>query len=177
MNHLKRWLPQALILTLLLLALYISLQQTLRQQANDPQIQLAEDTAQSLERGVPATTLISTTTVELSRSLAPFIMIVRSDGSIVASSGVIDGKAQKPPQGVLDYARTHGQHRVTWQPRSDIRQALVVQPYNDGWVIAGRSLRQTEIRIQQLGTNLLIGWIFSLIASYTLLLLLQLHKK
>jgi hypothetical protein len=44
-NTFLRWLPLAVAITILAGLVYATVQQSLRQGANDPQIQLAEDTA------------------------------------------------------------------------------------------------------------------------------------
>jgi hypothetical protein len=97
-------------------------------------------------------------------------MVVDSKGTVVASSGVINGQAQKPPQGALDYATAHGQHRVTWQPTATIRQAVVIQPYSHGWVISGRSLREVEVRIGKLSLQLGTAWFITLALSFLFLI-------
>jgi len=53
------------------------------------------------------------------------------------------------PTGVMDYVRKNGQDRVTWQPEVGIRMATVVVPYNNGFVLAGRSLTEIEKRASQ----------------------------
>jgi len=35
---------------------------------------------------------------------------------------------------------------VTWQPNADVRIASVVLPYNNGFVMAGRNMREVEQR-------------------------------
>ena len=40
----------------------------------------------------------------------------------------------------------HGQDRLTWQPESGVRSAVVVQPWRDGYVVVGSSLRLVEER-------------------------------
>lgn len=173
----KTWLPLALAITLIYGAIYATGQQILRQGANDPQIQLAEDAGRDLDQGATATTVVGQQTVDLGTSLAPFLMVVDSKGTVVASSGVINGQAQKPPQGALDYATAHGQHRVTWQPTATIRQAVVIQPYSHGWVISGRSLREVEVRIAKLSLQLGTAWFITLALSFLMSLFLTPRKK
>ena len=83
--------------------------------------------------------------VDIAGSLAPFMTIYDDSGVPIASSGHLDGALPRLPQGVLDYARAHGENRVTWQPLTGVRVAAVVTRYSgqaSGFVLAGRSLRE-----------------------------------
>ncbi|HZK78375.1 MAG TPA: hypothetical protein VFC35_05655, partial [Gemmatimonadaceae bacterium] len=54
-----------------------------------------------------------------------------------------------------------GEARVTWQPEPGVRMATVVTRNpgsSGGFIVVGRSLLETESRIQQLGTLLFLGW-------------------
>ena len=63
------------------------------------------------------------------------------------------------PSGVFAFARAHAGHRLSWQPRQGLRQALVVQPVaGKGFVVAGRSLRETEARKDQVLRLVLFAW-------------------
>ena len=129
---------------------YLIVQQVLRQEANDPQIQLSEDLAASLSSGQAPSGGLPAQQVEISTSLAPFVMVFDDAGKVLASNALLDGATPQYPAGVLDYVRQHGQDRVTWQPREGVRQATVVTrfsgPAGSGFVMAGRSLREVEER-------------------------------
>ena len=83
----------------------------------------------------------------------------------MAGSGLLSGKLPDYPTGALDSAKQTGENRVTWQPNADVRIASVVVPYNNGFVVAGRNMREVEQRESQ--TELLAGatWILALIAT------------
>jgi hypothetical protein len=67
---LKYWLPAAVAATVLAVLVAGAVQQNIRQAANDPQIQMAEDAATSLAGGLqPAAA--ATGKVDMARSLAP----------------------------------------------------------------------------------------------------------
>lgn len=121
-------------------------QQVLRQSANDPQIQLAEDIAQLLSGSTKPSDLASNTKVDIAASLAPFLVITDAKGEVLITSGQLNGKDPAIPLGVFDSTKKMGQDRITWQPRKDVRIALVVVPYKDGYVAVGRSLREVEKR-------------------------------
>ena len=133
--------------------IYAAVQQDLRQGANDPQEQLAEDAAAALDAGAAPASVVGAARVDLTASLAPFVAVYAVDGTVLATDGVLDGRPPVPPSGVLESARSTGRDAVTWQPDSGVRMALVVLPWHGGTVAAGRSLRrveETEARIETL---------------------------
>ena len=164
-NTIKIWLPFAVVITAFCALAYATVQQALRQGLNDPQIQLAEDTAYALNNGATIDSVISGSKVEMSSSLAPFIDIYDANGKAVAGSGLLAGQLPDYPKGALESAKQTGENRVTWQPNSDLRIASVVVPYNNGFVVAGRNMREVEQRESQ--TELLAGvtWILALVAT------------
>ena len=62
----------------------------------------------------------------------------------------MNGTTPLPPNGVVTAATTTHQNRVTWQPETNARVALVVQAYmhsgQSGYVLVGRSLKEVEAR-------------------------------
>ena len=165
---LQQWLPLALIIVALCGLVYLAVQQTLRQGANDPQIQMAEDTAAALTAGAPADTVLPTPRIDLARSLAPFMIVFTDAGAIQASSGLLHGQPPTLPTGVLDYVRAKGENRVTWQPAEGVRIAAVIvrtQGATPGFVLAGRSLREVEQREDQILQLAIIAMLVTLFAS------------
>ncbi len=168
---LRHWLPIAAVTTALCGLVYASVQQTLRHSANDPQIQMAEDTADALARGEPVASWVPSTRVDVAKSPAPFTVVLDERGSVVASSGLLHGRVPVVPSGVLGYVKQHGEDRVTWQPEAGVRIATVVVGYggeNPGFVVVGRSLREIEARILQVGGFALAAWLMTLAASLIL---------
>jgi hypothetical protein len=149
-KFLKSWLPLAVVIVAMSGLVYLTLQQVLRQGANDPQIQLSEDLAASLTSSKSPSAEFPAYQVEISTSLAPFVMIFDDDGKLLVSNALLDGNPPQYPAGVFEYVRQHGQDRVTWQPREGVRQATVftryIGPAGSGFVVAGRSLREVEER-------------------------------
>jgi len=146
---------------------YLADQQMLRLGGNDPQVQIATDAAAALGRGaVPSSVAASVgREVDLAESLSPFIMVFDAQGRVVASSGILNGWPPKLPQGVLNYAKAHGEDRLTWQPASGIRIAAVVETIkgrSSGYVLAGRSLKEVEKREDLLFWQFAIAWILSI---------------
>ncbi|SRR5258706_2167085 len=138
---------------------YGSIQHVLRMSGNDPQIQIAEDTAQMLNSGEDPKKIIPITKVDIETSLSPFVAIYDSHAVPLATSGFLNDAAPAVPEGVFAYTKVNGENRLTWQPRPGVRQAIVVTPFKNGFVIAGRSLREVEKSEDDLFTQVSIAWI------------------
>jgi hypothetical protein len=163
----KIWLPLAIVTAGLCGLVYLTVQQSLRMQANDPQIQMAEDGAIALNSGASVESVVPTAQVEIAASLAPFMTVFDDSGKVLATSARLHGAVPLYPAGVLDYTRKAGNDRVTWEPEPGVRMATVVVRYDKGYVLAGRSLREIEKRVRQVeiltGMALLAIWITTLL--------------
>lgn len=164
------WLPIAVGLTLAAGMVYVAVQQSLRLGANALPVELAQDAKAALEQGRGLGEVLPPgPSVAIERSLAPFVIVYDDSGKPLISSGKLDGEDPRLPQGVLDYTRSQGENRVTWQPRPGVRVALVVERYekpNPGFLAAGRSLREVEVLISAVGNLVLLGWIAGMLASF-----------
>jgi len=159
------WIPLAVVISALTVTVYASVQQVVRLGANDVLVAMAEDAAARLDSDATADSLLPAGTVDLARSLSPFLMIFDAQGNLIASSASLHGQEPPVPPGVLAAARERGQDRVTWQPEAGVRSAIVVVPAGRGFVLAGRSLRLVEQREDVLGRLALALWGLSLIAA------------
>lgn len=164
-----KWLPIAFVILVFSFAIYAVVQQSLRLSANDPQVELTEEISQKLSEGeIPSA---QAETVELSKTLTPFIMIFDKDKKLVYSTSVVNGKSATPPMGVLDAAKRFGENRVTWQPTKGVRLATVTRYFkgsNEGYVLVGRSLREVEKRIAKIGSIVLAAAMSALLGSFVL---------
>jgi hypothetical protein len=156
----------ALVLTALAtglaLALNIIPQQVLRLGANDPQIAIAGDLVARLEQGIAPTEAVPAGSIDLSRSLTPFLIAYDDQGQPLASQAQLNGKTPTPPSGVFANVRQHGEDRISWQPRRDVRIAAVIQRVNGpqpGFVLAGRNMREVESREALVGQLAGLTWI------------------
>lgn len=162
-----RWLVSAAVVTLLCGLAYATSQQVLRQSANDPQIQMAEDAAAALAAGQAAEAVVPSGKVQIDRSLAPFMIVFDGSGRPTTSSAVLDGQTPMVPEGVIEFVRQHGENRITWAPKPDVRIAAVIVGYGGsapnaaftGFVLAGRSLREVEVREDQIFHMAGLGWL------------------
>jgi hypothetical protein len=160
------WLSLGALATAVCLLVYVVAQQMWRQSANDPQIQMARDAGAALAAGKPADAVVPRETVDMERSLAPFLMVLDANGKVLAASGTLRGNVPGVPRGVLDYVRERGEERVTWQPVGGLRIASVVVSYagsSQGFVLAGRSLDETQRRVAQFQTLVGLAWAATLV--------------
>jgi hypothetical protein len=160
----KRALPIAKFLlscaaiTVIFGTIYAVVQQNIRQSANDPQIQIAEDAAAALAAGaVPASVMpVDRRVVDASQSLSPFIMVFDENGTLLESSMKVGDTLPVPPKGVFDFTRSNagevfsgplapisrlrmqfasnvrpaGEDRITWQTASGLRFATAIIHFN-----------------------------------------------
>ncbi len=163
------WLPLAVIATILSALIYVAVQQDYRINANDPQIQLAEDISAQLAAGQKPEEAIPQYKTNLAKTLATFIVIYDDNNKPLVSTGLLNGESPVPPSGVFDFTRKTGQDRLTWEPVKGLRYATVVQYFKDkqsGFILTARSLSEVEQRINQLTKLVLAGWLAALVASW-----------
>lgn len=160
------WLPIAVATTVVTGLAYFAVQQNYRMGLNDPQIQLAQDGAASLDEGATPESIVGTGVVDIDTSLAPFKIVFGQDGSVLAASARLNGAIPKPPSGVLSAAQTHGLNTVTWQPRPGVRIASASAAAKDGRVVlAGRNMREVEKRIDTLTVVTALAWAVAMIGA------------
>ena len=155
-----------MIVTIIFGTIFAASQQVLRQSANDPQVQIAEDTAYALQNGASPADFMpaSRQPFDMSQSLAPFTVIFDSGGVILESSADLHGQSFSFPIGIFDYAKANSEDRFTWQPEIGVRSAAVLKYYgggHPGFVLVGRSLREVEIREDNLEKMVGLAWALS----------------
>ncbi len=164
----KTWLPTAFLITAVCGLVYAAVQQSYRQSANDPQIQMAEDAATAVSGNAQTQSLLLTGTVDIGQSLSPYMVFYNASGTPTGGNGLLNGHFPLLPSGIFDYVRTAGETRVTWQPEPGVRSAIVVVRMNGpqgGFVMAGRSLREVERREGQLEAITFAAWVVTLIGT------------
>jgi len=175
-NIIRHWLPLAVLTFAFSGLVYLAVQQDLRIGANDPQIQMAEDTASAIAGGANPASLVPSSDIEIATSLAPFVIVFDETGNIIASSGLMHGKNLSLPAGVLDYVKANGEDRITFQPQPGVRIAAVIVPVSGakpGFVLAGRSLREVENRIDQLNLQVIAALLATLAVSLVVVALVE----
>ena len=176
------WLTLAALTTVLCALAYILVQQDIRQSANYPQSQIAEDvtsaTAVTAVTAVTAGPNTASGLVDISASLAPFVSTFDVDGNVIRSNAILNGTTPVPPHGVFGYAMTNGEDRFTWQPQVGIRIAavLVYHPATGAasasssafFVLSGRSLRDVEVLESRFADDTFFVWLAAIIIMFIL---------
>jgi len=163
------WLPIAVVTTVLCGLVFVAVQQSLRQSANDPQIEMAGDAADALTGGASAESVLPPTSIDVARSLSPFTEVFNENGEVIAASGMLHGQPLQLPSGVLEDVRQQGESRLTLQPEPAARMASVIIHYGGprpGFVLVGRSIREIEFRTSQTRIFVGIAWLVSLVVTF-----------
>lgn len=166
----KKWIPLAIAITGVSFLSYGLVQQSMRAAANDPQVQVATDVVNFLNTKSP---FPNSQTLDPTKSLAPFIVVYNKNGEVISSTAVVDGKPPIVPKGVLDTAAAKGDDRVTWLPKKGLRVAAVVKPYDEGFVLVGRNLKEVEARDDDLFRLMLLCWAATMITSLASIIVLE----
>jgi hypothetical protein len=176
-SQLPLFLLLIIVLTSVMGLLYISVHQQYRAGANDPQIQISEDSALALANGAAVESVVPYEKVDLTFSLAPFVAVYDKNTTLVSSNAELNGRTPVVPSGVLQYTDIHGQDRITWQPQKGVRMAIVVTRYDDGFVVVGRSLREVEKRTAMLTAEVAIAWAITVGATAICLFIFPVTSK
>jgi hypothetical protein len=167
------WLPLAALAVLVAGMVYLTVQQSYRAGANDPQIQMATDARNALENGAAPQSLVPSTQLDIARSLSPFLVIYDAHGQVQAASATLHGQPLTLPAGVFANATSLQTDKITWQPEPGVRNAIVVMPYSSGYVMAGRSLTQVELRESNLELQVGAALIGTLIGTFLVVLVVE----
>lgn len=163
--HPVTYLAAIAIVTIFSASIYVTVQQSYRSNANDPQLQIAGDMMHRMNEGKSIDHFMQNDTVDVSASLSVFKVLYDSSKTPVRSTGLLDGKLPQLPKGVFDFAKRNGENVFTWQPRSAVRVAMVLMPCRGactGFISVGRSLSEVEKRESSLATIVFTVWIIVL---------------
>jgi hypothetical protein len=158
-------LPLAAIASIVLAINYINNQQTLRMLANEPQEYVARNAATLVTSSGNLPRGGFNTALPIETDPAPYLIFYDATGTPVGGTGVLKSGPPTLPAGVLDTARAKGVNRITWEPTPGARQALVIVPVAQGYVVAGRSLAYNELQQAALTKRTELGWLATMVAS------------
>ena len=150
------------IVTVLCGLIYVSVQQTHRSGANDPQLEIALDLKNAIETNRSTIKWMSGDSIDISRSLSVFKTFYNANGEPLQTTGYLDAQPPRIPKGVFDITSKRREDVLTWQPRAGVRMAMVVEPVNSpqiAFVAVGRSLKEVEKRESILVTMVLVVWL------------------
>ena len=159
------FLMSAALVTVIMLLIYVTVQQSYRTGLNDPQIQIARDLSLKLEQGKPVEASLTNDPFDITKSLSPFIVLYDAQGKPLRSNAFFDGKMPQVPAGVFKEVKKNNEYDVSWQPRKGVRMAMVIVKANTTpvqFVAAGRSMVEVEGRIKNMSTMIFIAWIICL---------------
>jgi hypothetical protein len=151
-----------LLITILCVLIYAAVQQAYRTSGDDPQIELASEIKDHLEQSRPLGNIFPKDTIDLTKSLAVFVMLCDSAGQVIRSSAILNNATPVLPGGIFEVAKMSGKDQVTWQPQKNVRIAIVAVKANTGgikYVVVGRSLREIEVRESNLLSMVFVTWI------------------
>jgi hypothetical protein len=154
-------------------ATFFVVQQQLRSAADHPQVEMAREAAGKLDAGANPKSVVTGAQVDIAGSPDTYLIVVDSNGALLASSAQLDGRAVIPPSGVFAYVRDHGEDKISWQPAAGVRSAIVVDSFHGGYVVAGRSLSGTEQAENALGFWAIAAWAAAVLIAGGLSLLVQ----
>ncbi len=166
---LRRFIPLAVVITLLSGLSYTIAQQVLRQSANNTPLALTNDAANRLRAGAKPSSVLPAQPVDLRDDYLPYVTVLDKTGKVLASNATLNGSVPVPPAGVLTYARTHTLDKVTWEPASGVRSALVAEYVGSNpatYVIAGQSLRISEKQDNVVLDLALAGWLITEVVAF-----------
>ncbi len=167
----KIYLSIAIVGAGLVVFAYAAAQQTMRLGANDLPRQLAQDAAAKLAAGVKPADAVPVDKIDVQTSLSPFVIVVDKDANVLASSATM-GDLPLPPKSSFNNPKTNkGENVFTWQPKSGVRQATVIVPYDGGYVLAAHSLKSVEKNVEKLN-QLAILTVLGVVAAPAILLVM-----
>lgn len=180
-NVLDRYRVIAIFLTLVLMstiafaAIFFSSRNSLRQQANDPQVEVTEQVAGIMRQGAPLDAIVSgAEQIDLATSDTLFVALYDKDKNLAGATATVNGQPLSIPAESFDQASVNGGYRFDWVVTDGREIAGVMKQVDDlGYVVAGRSLAEYELRVAPLFRPLLIGWIASILLSLFLASLLR----
>ncbi len=147
----------------------------LRQQANDPQIEVTEQVAGIIRQGAPLEAIVGTAQqIDLSESDALFVAIFDKDKNLAGSTALVNGQPISVPSENFDLAKLQGDYRFDLEVTEGRKMAAVLKPVDENaYVLAGRSLAEFEKRADTLSLPIWIGWGISVLLALVLSPLLK----
>lgn len=159
------WVVIMFLVTFTCLLIYTVTQQSIRLGANDLPVNLATETSIKLEKGLSDKNAVPNQTIDISKSLEPFVMIFDKDKNLIATSARMGNAQPTFVKGVLDSVDKRGEYRETWQPQVGLRFAFVATKLGDKYIVAARSLQEPERLIDQIGILISAAWLACVVFS------------
>jgi hypothetical protein len=168
------WIAGVLAITLAAGAVWLTYGLSLRNGGDRQPLQLAAHAAGQLTTGSPPDSVLPPV-INMASNPASFIIVYDPHHHVLASSGRLNGRTPGLPPGVLAWAASHGQDRITWQPQPGLREAAIIEPYrgpHPGFVLAAQSLQTISAQQRSLTWSIACIWLAALTLSFLTLRLL-----
>ncbi|HUE61078.1 MAG TPA: hypothetical protein VMO88_16035, partial [Acidimicrobiales bacterium] len=91
------WILMGGLVTVAAFAAFVVVQQQLRSAANHPQVEMARGAAGQLNAGANPQSVVSGAPVDIASSEDSYLIVVDSNGALLASSAQLDGRPVIPP--------------------------------------------------------------------------------
>ena len=173
------WLLGLLAISIVFATIYFAAHYALRSSANEPQIQIATDTAWKTALQIEQNGKIvplEGEKVDIGTSTESFVVVYNKSGEVIDSTGIHNGQVPKLPDGVLQGTVDGEKTIFTWEPVENARiAAVVVSSGKYGYVLSGRTLADTEYNLNKLTYILLITYGLLLVGITVVAVVL--HKK
>lgn len=104
------------------------------------------------------------TKINVENQLASFMTVYDSNKQVVGSSGELDGQAPELPTEMLEDTDDFVRNYFVWEPKPGVRLAGVTVTIGDkGYVLAGRSMQESDRQRERLVKTVAFGYAASLI--------------
>jgi hypothetical protein len=150
-----------IIITIVMLTIYATVQQSYCNAANDPQLQMIRDLRKALSEGKSISKLFPVNKIDLKERLAVFAELFEKNGKPIQTGGLLNGALLQPPQGIFNYTNKRSDDVLKWQPQNNIRMAMVLEKANDAdasYITLVKSLQETEVRKTTLLKIIFTAW-------------------
>jgi hypothetical protein len=154
-------IPSILVSAVVMCTGFVVSQQMIRTATDDSSIMIAHSVADMIAQNGSYMIPDEYRDLEIDRSVSPFVIVFDNNYEIRATTGYMDRRTPVPPLTVFDHARDEGEYRFSWEPAPDVRIAAIVARFDgdsSGFVLAGKSLREAEARIDDSATIFMVGW-------------------
>lgn len=163
------WLPLASVIVMLGFVGYGLSQFVVRSSVDETPAQIAVNISDAIKAGTPVAELIpANAQSDLATEFAPFVILYDGTGTPISSTAILEKSIPIISKNTLEKSKKTGESRITWEPKKDVRLAIVIKPFpgeESGYILSGKSLHEADIRIKSLCNIATTGTIATLILS------------
>ncbi|MBP6858294.1 MAG: hypothetical protein KBC33_00465 [Candidatus Pacebacteria bacterium] len=153
--------PSILVSTVIMGTGFVVSQHMIRTATDDSLVGVAQHVVDALVQSGSYDIPTEYHNLEIDMSINPFVIVFDSSNEIRFTTGYIDRRTPVPPLTVFDRVRDGREYRFSWEPAPGVRIAAIAVRFDgesSGFVLVGKSLTETEERIDDIATMYMIGW-------------------